>query len=134
MIPLKSKIVWSVQALLFMAACLSPDVVSFYAAALALAWFAVFETKGILTAKRGDTLSESVWSLLGAKNRKVTNTALSPLVGGIFVGAAILFVGLVAGMQAQEMYREFRVLAAVSIAAGTLWFLRRHFSWGGNKK
>ena len=131
-IPLKSSIVWSILAALFVVALFFTGALAWWMSVVTLVWFAIFETKGIISTQAEDTLSESVWQLLQIKNDKPVNLALYPLVMGCFAGAACLFIGIVAGAAEMEMSRWAQISSASFISIGTLVFLARHFWTGSN--
>lgn len=124
------KIVWSALAALFVLALFTTGGASWWFSAACLVWFAAWEAHGVATKAAGDTLSESVWSLLDVQDNQPINRALFPLLMGIFGGAACLFVGIVDGAADQSMSVWARIVAAVLVAAGTLGFLVRHFRRG----
>ena len=127
-------VIWGTLAVLFSVALLAPDAVSWWASAATLAWFGIWETKGIVSPAKGDTLSESVWTILQVKDGKPVNIALVPLVAGVFWAAAVLFIGLVDGSATLDLATGWRVGAATAVAAGTLGFLAFHFWTGGNTR
>ena len=134
LIPLRSKVVWTVEAVLFAFALLWQGDAAVIWAAAALAWFGVFEARGVASAAHGDTLSESVWSLLDVENKRVGNVALYFLVMGLFCAAGTLFVGIVAELADWEGgYNAVRPAAASMVALGTIAFLARHF-WRGDSR
>lgn len=130
-VPTFCKVIWTVQAMLVAFALFTADSVSFWVSALALLWFAVFETVGIVNDSPGDTCSESVWKLLDVRHGRPREQAMVPLVFGAFAAALTLGVGLAVGVAEQSMGDIWRGLAATWLAVGTGWFLWRHFRWGG---
>ena len=137
-IPLKYKCVWGVEALLFVLALFTG---SWWVGFVALLWFALWETKGVVSVKAGDTLSESIWKILEVRDKSPGNLALYPLVMGLFAGAGALFVGLVVGGDGSLKLPAFGAeigvfwlgLAAGCVSLGVLGFLARHF-WRGDSK
>ena len=124
--------VWSVLAVVFVLVLLLPPF-SWWLSAFMLAWFAVFETHGVVSRRKFDTLSETIWRILYVKDNRPTNLALFPLVMGLFAAFATLFVGLVAGAAERVMPGWAPVVAAVFVGIGTLGFLWRHF-WRGDSR
>ena len=127
------RIVWAILAALFAFALFAPGAWSFGGGLVALIWFGAWEAKGVASARRGDTLSESVWAILDVHDGAPRNRALFPLVMGIFAGAAALFVGVVEGAAEQSVSVVARTVAACLVAAGTLGFLVRHFRRGDSR-
>ena len=129
-IPKLCAAVWLVQLALFAGTLFTGN---WWMAAFTLAWFAVWETVGVVRPRKGDTLSESVWAILDVQDNAPVNRALYPLVMGVFCGAGILFVGLVAGVRTREMGDWSLIGAAVFVAVGALCFLFRHFRRGDSR-
>ena len=129
-IPTASKVVWSVEAALFV---LTLFTSSWWIGLATLVWFGVFEAVGVATSRPGDTLSESIWKLLDVRDHAVGNKAFYPLVMGVFVGAGVLFVGLVAGAGGFVLHRAYPTVAAGFVAAGVVAFLFRHFRRGDSR-
>ena len=135
MIPTRYRVIWGLQGLLVALAMFAPGEWGWWFALVAFVWFGIFETVGLCTTRTDDALSNSIWALLDVEEGRVLNKALSPLVGGIFAAAGVLFVGLVQGIdEGPAMPGWAPIVAAVCVAGGTLWFLKRHFAWGGNRR
>ena len=137
-IPKRSKVVWWVEALLFVLALFTG---SWWLGFMALMWFAAWEAKGVVSDEEGDTLSESVWKILAVRGEEPVRKALYPLVMGLFAGAGVLFVGLVVSgggafsVPAWDavMGVWYRGVAAGCVSLGVLGFLARHF-WRGDSR
>ena len=129
-IPKKYKVVWTLLAVMFVPALFTSGSLSWWFSVVCLGHFAAWEASGVMSARIGDTLSESVWAILQVKDNSPVNRALFPLIMGAFAGAACLFVGIVYGAAAQHMSDWARLAAAIAIACGTLGFLVRHFRRG----
>ena len=129
-IPKKYALVWGMLSLLFVPALATPGTLSWYCGVASLLWFAIWEAHGVMSARAGDTLSESVWAVLKVQDNSPVNRALFPLIMGAFAGAACLFVGVIYGAAEQSMSVWARLAAAICIACGTLGFLVRHFRRG----
>ena len=132
-IPRRYVAVWCVLAVLFSVALFAPGAASWWFSLATLAWFGAWEAAGIASARKGDTLSESVWALLDVQAHKPVNRALFPLVMGLFAAAACLFAGVVEGAGEQWMSNVPRTIAACLVGAGTLGFLVRHFRRGDSR-
>ena len=129
-IPKRYIAIWSVLGALFVLALFTSGEYSWWFSTICLLWFAVWETHGIASKESGETLSESIWSILDVEDHRPVNRALYPLIMGVFAGAACLFVGIVDGSSTQTMSIWARVIAAFFVAAGTMAFLSRHFRRG----
>ena len=132
-IPPRYAVVWTILAALFAAALFSTGTASWILSGACLGWFAIWESLGIASKRKADTLSESVWALLDVENHRPVNRALFPLVMGVFSAAAVLFIGFVEGVADLTMHTIPRVVAASLVAAGTLGFLVRHFRRGDSR-
>ena len=125
--------VWGALAVLFFAVLFAPPAWGWWLAALMLAHFAIWETRGVVSAKRGDTCSELVWAVLKVRDRRPQSIALLPLVAGLFAGFALLFIALVANADVRLMPAWATTAAAALLALGTLGFLAMHFVTGDNR-
>ena len=128
----KYVVVWGLLALLFFGVLFSGPGIGWWLAAFMLSWFGIWETLGVASSRKGDTCSELVWAVLKVRDRRPQSMALLPLVAGLFVGFALLFVGLVANADTRLMPSWATISAATSLAAGTLGFLSAHFLRGDN--
>lgn len=131
-IPMLFLAVWSLLAVAFAIVLIAPGIAWWLSLAMLL-WFAIWEAHGVNSRRKGDTLSEVIWRVLYVKDGRPVNLALFPLVCGVFLGFASLFVGLAAGADDRTMPGWATIAAAAFVATGTLGFLARHFWTGSNR-
>lgn len=129
-IPKRYIAIWSMLGVLFTLSLFTTGETSWWFSLISLLWFALWETHGIASHKAGETLSESIWAILDVEDHKPVNRSLVPLVMSLFTAAAVMFVGVIQGVQDQTMSIVPRVIAACFIGCGTLAFLNRHFRRG----
>ena len=124
-IPLYAKVVWAAEALLLFTAMFTPWPPGQWVALIALLWFVGWEASGIISERRGDTLSELCWKILAVRDHMPVNKALYPLVMGFFGAAVVLFVRLAWWWSGWP-----GGVGALCFAVGVYMFLLRHIRRG----